>query len=354
MALDNRICDSFKPIQDFGLSGLFDKDDSPYMPPQERQSEISSSSRIGNTSTGVDISMLPTNLTKFESKAKITMEYSSKSTMSMFHAFHDVIAVSDGLGVGVWSLDSGAQLVQIRNQNTSNIANDLTSAGTSAYGAKLSSLSYSSKSSRITSMTWINESLDSLLMTGCDDGTVVIYKDVGTSIDENVQKNNENSSEAPLNSKFAGIVRPSAFSALPNVNTVKGSGTILSWQQSTGTLAVAGNSVCIRIWDITREQCVREFQTGVDTCATALVTTCNLGRLSSNQSESFLRRSQSGNSVNDDVSTYAWAFAGFADGSIGVFDQRVQSSGGKVLSAREHNSWIISAHMRYDIPEVIN
>lgn len=38
--------------------------------------------------------------------------------------------------------------------------------------------------------------------------------------------------------------------------------------------------------------------------------------------------------------------------SPGVFDQRVSSYGGKVHAAKEHNSWIVSAHLRADIPEV--
>jgi hypothetical protein len=51
-------------------------------------------------------------------------------------------------------------------------------------------------------------------------------------------------------------------------------------------------------------------------------------------------------------SSFAWSFAGFADGSIGIFDQRVSAFGGKVHSAKEHSSWVVSAHLRSDIPEV--
>lgn len=367
MALDNRICDNFKPIQDNGLSGFlaFREESNASSPSNDRQSEVGSPATRSNSSQ-TDASMLPASLTKFESKAKITMEYATKSTLTMFHAFHDIIAVSDGLGVGIWSLDNASQLIQIKSNcpggngygdyGATSASASYSSTGTSA-GAKLSSLAYT-KNSRITSMGWMNESTDSILMTGCDDGTIVMYKDIGATVDEATQKNNENISllDAISQNKFSGISRPTAFAALPNVNTMRGSGTLMSWQQQSGMLTVAGNSLSIRIWDVTREQCVREFKTGVETCATALVTTCSQSTrsLSSHGLSDFssgIRRSSASSSV-DDISSYTWTFAGFADGSIGIFDQRAQTNGGKVLSGKEHNSWIISAHMRYDIPEV--
>ena len=54
----------------------------------------------------------------------------------------------------------------------------------------------------------------------------------------------------------------------PPVNA--GSGLVFSWTQPTGTLSVGGNSNSIRIWDLSREQCVRVFNTGLDTCTTAI------------------------------------------------------------------------------------
>lgn len=36
-----------------------------------------------------------------------------------------------------------------------------------------------------------------------------------------------------------------------------------------------------------------------------------------------------------------------------MFDDRVGSHGGRVQYARDHKAWIISAHLRVDVPEVI-
>jgi len=48
-----------------------------------------------------------------------------------------------------------------------------------------------------------------------------------------------------------------------------------------------------------------------------------------------------------------WTFAGFADGTIGIYDERVYANGGRVHQARHHKSWIISAHIKVDTLEVI-
>ena len=44
----------------------------------------------------------------------------------------------------------------------------------------------------------------------------------------------------------------------------------MSWHQASASLIVGGNSSTIRRWDLNREQCVRYFQTGSDSCLTAL------------------------------------------------------------------------------------
>ena len=37
------------------------------------------------------------------------------TSLVMFHPFHDILAVSDGKGVGIWSLSSGTRILQIPN-----------------------------------------------------------------------------------------------------------------------------------------------------------------------------------------------------------------------------------------------
>ncbi len=58
-------------------------------------------------------------------------------------------------------------------------------------------------------------------------------------------------------------------------------------------------------------------------------------------------------SDEDSAVPLTWTFAGFADGSIGVFDERVPLSGGRVHLSREHDAWIIAAYLRSDVPELI-
>ena len=46
-------------------------------------------------------------------------------------------------------------------------------------------------------------------------------------------------------------------------------------------------------------------------------------------------------------------YKGFADGSIGVFDERVPVNGGRVHVSKEHDDWIVNIQLRYDVPELI-
>lgn len=232
---------------------------------------------------------------------------------------------------------------------------------------------------RITAMTWINESYDALLMLGSDNGTVTVWRDTAVS---EAQQSGQPSVLDP------DISLASSFLALPDVaDTSRGSGVIMSWQQTCGSLTVGGNSGTIRIWDLGREQCVRIFATGLETCVTAIASRSvthdafSSGSSSSSNSTSGEKSlggigslhqgalqgcrtslsAGSGNSgnlgstsgpVSADTVPLTWTFAGFADGSVGVFDERLPGAG-RVTVAREHSAWIVSAHLRHDVPEAI-
>ena len=118
---------------------------------------------------------------------------------------------------------------------------------------------------RITAMNWINESYNSLLMLGSDDGVVKVWRDTSTSdsiADQLAQvttgRGSGNSSMNVSRDSHSGkLLTPShvelatAFAALPDIaETSRGSGMLLSWQQSTGTLFAGGNSNSIRVWDL--------------------------------------------------------------------------------------------------------
>lgn len=280
---------------------------------------------------------LPSSVTKFEQKAILNIENAEMTSIVMFHAFENILAVSDSRKIGIWSLNNGSCILELNNNPVSD----------RSYTSNISN------NARITSMSWINESYDSLLMVGSDDGTIKIWKD--TADPEYIMESNSNS----ISSNKITPTLASAFMALPDVaDTSVGSGMVFSWLQHTGNLVVGGNSNSIRVWDMEREQCVRAFSTGLDTCTTALAShsvnnidfnnSSPVGGISSNTV------SPGGSCRQPGASTpLTWSFAGFADGSIGIFDERVNTLGGRVHLTRDHSAWIVSAHLRPDIPEVI-
>lgn len=340
--LANRIDESFRPIQDSGLTTLLEKDSASVIGLDG--SHYSSSSQQGNQDVrqGMHAALLPSSLTKFESKGILRVENANLTSNAMFHAFHDILAVSDDKGVGIWSLENGAQIMHVK-ASAANVFSDLRNGKSNSV----------QKCPLITSMTWVNESLDSLLLVGCDDGTVKIWRDVGDSIEESSKSYSEGYvSSDSISRAGSGVVLSSAFKALPDITGGSvGSGMVLSWQQSSGLLSVGGNSGTIRLWDVSQEKCVTVFQTGVDTCLTTLVS--QTASFQNNLIESSWGAGIANNGFSPSASLFAWSFAGFADGSIGIYDQRVDTRGGRVYLAKEHNSWIVSAHLRADIPEVI-
>ena len=346
--LANRIAECFRVIHDHGLTTLLEKDAFDYPLDGTNGSTRSSSHELRDKSS-MPASMLPSSLTRFESRGIMRVENADLTSCAMFHAFHDILAVSDSKGVGVWSLESGTQILHI---DASVAADDGNTKG------NVSALNQCQNTSTVTSMTWVNESLDTLLMAGCEDGTVRIWRDVGSSIEEGVQRGVESGAGGILSTESSGVVLASAFKALPDITGGSvGSGMVMSWQQSGGLLSTGGNSATIRLWDVSQEKCITTFQTGMDTCLTTLVSQTASLRGSFDQKSSWGSGIADSNAMRslyrDDMGpVYAWSFAGFADGSIGLYDQRVDTRGGRVHAAKEHNSWIVSAHLRADIPEV--
>ena len=314
--LSDRIAIIFRPIEDKGM--LFVDQDDAYRATH-------------------DASLLPSDVTKFEPKAIIRLTNAAPTSLVMFHAFYDILAISDGNSVGVWSLENGSKMFQVK-ANPYRAVIPFTSAAGAAQ-------SHSARSARITTMNWVNESVESLLMLGSDDGVITVWKDNSDMMDDAVrmvspETDNSSSSSGSSNTNSAGATMTSSFCALDVYKTSRGSGLVSSWQQNFGLLTVGGNSPCIKVWDIQAEKPSRVYKTGLDTCTTCLV------------SQSSTWTPLASGEVQVETPVFSWTFAGFADGSIGIFDQRVQSFGGKVHSAKEHSSWIVSAHLRCDIPEV--
>lgn len=263
----------------------------------------------------------------------------------LFHAFQDILSVSDGHKVSIWSLANGSKVLEINTKldtlgmkanSRSNTVVSTPGTGSKRTPSPSPIVNYANNNAaRITAMSWINESYDSLLMIGSDDGSIKVFKDASNS-----------DMLSPEGGAVPNVTLATSFVALPDVaETSRGSGMVFSFLQHTGNLIVGGNSSSIRVWDLAREQCVRAFATGLDTCTTALAS----------QSVYSHGNSSGASPPSGAGSLLSWTFAGFADGSIGIFDERVGSIGGQVHQVRDSKdgSWIISAHLRADVPEVI-
>jgi hypothetical protein len=322
---------------------------------------------------------IPHNSVKFEQKSTLKMDSPMTTSLIMFHAFQDILVVASEASASIWSLTSHNRILEVKNRHTLKYSNsnmiDL-NGHTPSRSNRLPQVSSSTQQEnnslfsavatpRITSMVWINESYDPLLLLGSDDGVVKVWKDVASS--DHAHNSNEFSANANITSggNMATTASPApqnnsvelatAFAALPDIaETSRGSGIVVSWQQTAGTLVVGGNSNTIRVWDLGREQNVRVFVTGVETCLTAMATNTVSNIFNTNMSSSNHLLSGGGDSMPSSIdSQVTWTFAGFADGSVAVYDERVHSNGGRVHFSHTHGTWVNYAHLRADVPEVV-
>lgn len=133
---------------------------------------------------------------------------------------------------------------------------------------------------KITDIKFLNEDDSPLLLTGSSDGVIKIYK--------NFHSNDEGQTELVA-----------AWRALTDLLlTSKSSGLVSEWQQSRGSLLVSGDVKIIRVWDAPRELCL------VDIPA---------------------RSSSSITSLSSDQVAGNIFIAGFDDGSLRVYDRRLDS-----------------------------
>lgn len=156
--------------------------------------------------------------------------------------------------------------------------------------------------SRLTSLNWINETEESLLTCGSDDGVIKIYHG--------------------LHSPHPSIGSPkllSAFVAVPDlVPGTRGSGLVMNWQQETGMMYAGGNSSMLRGWDLRQEKCTIALPTQTDSCIT---------------------------SMTSDKSLPGMLVAGFGDGTLRVFDARSRPDYAVKTIMKEHTSWVVQTHI---------
>lgn len=250
------------------------------------------------------------NAKRFQQHAVLKADPVNTIRSLSFHAFEDVLAVASGSKVELWSCFSN-------RKRTS-----LTDSATSGRGI----------GSPVTAISWLNESFpDPLIAVATEDGGVKIW------------------SQLFKDDQGTALRQPrlcSAFSALPDIdNSITGSGVVLAWHQSSGTLLAGGNSQSIRLWDLSREQCVRAFDTGMDTCLTALATEA-VTETSSPSTSDYRGEICSHTGMSSSSFPTTWVFAGFADGSVGVYDERVSSANGRVMRMEDSDrAWLVNAHL---------
>lgn len=139
--------------------------------------------------------------------------------------------------------------------------------------------------SKITDMKFLNEDDLPLLLTGSSDGVIKIYKKFHTENEEGEEEKN------------CELI--ASWRALTDLLlTSKSSGLISEWQQSRGSLLVSGDVKIIRVWDAPRELCLVDIPARSTSSITSL--------------------------TSDQVAGNIFV-AGFDDGSLRVYDRRMDS-----------------------------
>ena len=176
---------------------------------------------------------------------------------------------------------------------------------------------------RRTSLRWINEQSNSLLLSGSDDGTIHIYGNV-----------------LPLDGyarSQRGLLATS-FTAAPDIGADQGSGLVTEWQQFNNQLLVGGNSKYLRCWDLNTEKLIGTYENKSESCMTVVTSAWD---------PLVCAKDSHPPSIGPHI-----VCCGYGDGSMKVFDTRTQTSVTSTENSKrrkprrmnysEHKSWIVS------------
>ncbi|KAL5003672.1 raptor N-terminal caspase like domain-containing protein [Aspergillus recurvatus] len=153
--------------------------------------------------------------------------------------------------------------------------------------------------SKINEVRYINEDDQALLMTGSSDGVLKVFRNYESAKDVEIV---------------------TAFRALPElIPSNRNAGLVLDWQQGQGKALVAGDVKVIRVWNAATEVCTNDIPARSGSCITSL--------------------------TSDQVAGNIFV-AGFGDGAVRVFDQRLKPTASMVKVWREHKQWITNVHMQ--------
>lgn len=153
--------------------------------------------------------------------------------------------------------------------------------------------------SRINDAKFLNEDDQPLLMVGSSDGVLKVYR------------NYPNSSEVKIITAFRALTEL--------IPSNKNAGLVFDWQQGQGKALVAGDVKVIKVWNAATELCVGDIPARSSSCVTSL--------------------------TSDQVAGQIF-IAGFGDGVVRVFDQRLNPRTAMVKIWREHRQWITNIHMQ--------
>ncbi|KAI0348333.1 hypothetical protein BDW22DRAFT_1350515 [Trametopsis cervina] len=148
----------------------------------------------------------------------------------------------------------------------------------------------------ITSLHFINQDVGGLILTGAADGIVRLYRNYDPDV------------------SGTSVQMVSSFRGLNEVLRMKrGTGVITDWKQNGGLLLVSGDSRIIRVWDAHLESQVMDIDTNSDSPLTTMTS-------------------------EEGTSTVFWA--GFGDGTVKVFDRRLEEDDAIVRSYSAHSAWV--------------
>jgi len=156
------------------------------------------------------------------------------------------------------------------------------------------------KGTSITALDIINQDVGGIILTGSADGIVRLYRNYDPTLEQ-----------GPLQ-------MVSAFRGLNEmVQLRQGSGLVMDWKQSAGTLLVGGDSHVIKVWDAQTETQGLDLDTNSKSPVTSIMSDYN------GSSQTFV--------------------ASFGDGGVKVFDRRLDDEDAIVRVYSEHSSWVQNA-----------
>lgn len=184
--------------------------------------------------------------------------------------------------------------------------------------------------SRINEARFINEDDQALLLTGSSDGIVRIFRNYDSPED---------------------IELVSAFRALTKmIPSTKMAGLVLDWQQGQGKLIVAGDAQVIKIWDAAKEICTTVCHffllSPIISAHDTTFVSVSVTNLLIPKQEIGARSSSPLTSLTTDAVAGNILVAGYGDGALRVFDQRIKPQNAMQMLWKKHKQWITNVHMQ--------